>query len=68
VLVSTPLAPELMRRLLQGSIADALTQVGQLTMLRRMAGAPIRGENDSKADISGAYLRIAQPAPNVEFD
>src|SRR6266481_2111304 len=31
-------------RLFQGPIADALTHVGQLTMLRRIAGAPIKGE------------------------
>src|SRR5581483_1754625 len=35
-------APE---RLFQGAIADALTHVGQLAMLRRLCGAPIRGEN-----------------------
>ena len=29
-------------RLLQGPRADALTHVGQLAMLRRMAGAPLR--------------------------
>jgi hypothetical protein len=68
VLASTIIAPELMRRLFQGSIADSLTHVGQLTMLRRLAGAPIRGENYSKADISIAHMGIAQPAPNVEFD
>src|SRR5579884_3041739 len=33
------------QKLFQGPIADALTHVGQLAMLRRMAGAPIRGEN-----------------------
>ncbi|HEY4132568.1 MAG TPA: hypothetical protein VGM50_18290 [Gemmatimonadaceae bacterium] len=68
VLASTTLAPELMQRLFQGSIADSLTHVGQLTMLRRMSGAPIRGENYSKADISIAHLGIAQPAPKAEFD
>ena len=30
-------------RLFQGPIADALTHVGQLTMLRRLAGGPIKG-------------------------
>jgi hypothetical protein len=32
-------------RLLQGAVADALTHVGQLAMLRRLAGAPSHGEN-----------------------
>ncbi len=36
-------APE--ERLFQGPVADALTHVGQLAMLRRLAGCPTRGEN-----------------------
>lgn len=39
-------------RLFQGPIADALTHVGQIAMLRRMAGCPMRGENYFKADIT----------------
>ncbi len=38
-------------RLFQGPIADALTHVGQIAMLRRLAGAPVRGENYFKAEI-----------------
>ncbi|HKS21372.1 MAG TPA: hypothetical protein VJZ76_01135 [Thermoanaerobaculia bacterium] len=38
-------------RLFQGPIADALTHVGQLAMLRRMAGAPTLGENYFAAQI-----------------
>jgi hypothetical protein len=34
-----------MEKLFQGPIADALTHVGQLAMMRRMAGCPTRGEN-----------------------
>ena len=45
-----PLGPSA-EQLLQGPVADALTHIGQLTMLRRLAGAPIRGENYYKADI-----------------
>ena len=30
-------------RLFQGPVADALTHVGQIAMLRRLAGAPVRG-------------------------
>ncbi len=45
-------------RLFQGPIADALTHVGQIAMLRRMAGAPVRGENYFKAEIvAGAAYR-----------
>src|SRR5712692_10782668 len=42
--------------LFQGPIADALTDVGQLTMLRRIAGAPVRGENYSRAKIDAGHL------------
>lgn len=38
-------------RLLQGPVADALTHVGQLATLRRLAGAPIKSENYFKASI-----------------
>ena len=55
-------------RLFQGPIADALTHVGQLTMLRRLAGAPIKGENYAKATIIAGTLGAAQTAPRVEFD
>ena len=38
-------------RLFQGPVADALTHVGQIAMLRRLAGSPIKGENFFKAGI-----------------
>jgi len=37
--------------LLQGPLADVMTHVGQLAMLRRAAGSPITGEDFMKADI-----------------
>jgi hypothetical protein len=49
-----------LERLLQGPIADALTHVGQLAMLRRLAGAPIRGENYFKADIVPNRNRVSK--------
>jgi hypothetical protein len=55
-------------RLFQGAIADALTHVGQLTMLRRLAGAPIKGENYSRAKIEAGRLGADQSAPKREFD
>ena len=55
-------------RLFQGPIADALTHVGQLAMLRRMAGAPIRGENYFKADIETGRVGAEQKPPRLEFD
>jgi hypothetical protein len=55
-------------KLFQGPIADALTHVGQLAMLRRMAGSPIRGENYFKADIEIGRVGAEQTPPRVEFD
>src|SRR5262245_29192550 len=40
---SAPLQYEL-TRLFQGPVADALTHTGQLAMLRRLSGAPMKGE------------------------
>lgn len=58
-------APE---KLFQGAIADSLTHVGQLTMLRRMAGAPIRSENYSQAEIVAGRVTDEQTTPRREFD
>lgn len=55
-------------KLFQGPIADALTHVGQIAMLRRMAGAPMRGENYYKADIEAGRVGKAQAPSRVEFD
>jgi hypothetical protein len=55
-------------RIFQGPIADALTHVGQLTMLRRLAGWPVRGENYAKADIVTGRVGAEQAAPRVEFE
>ena len=54
-------------RLLQGPIADALSHAGQLAMLRRLAGAPIRGENYYVASIAVGQVDAAQPAPVKTF-
>src|SRR5262249_16662034 len=55
-------------RLFQGPIADALTHVGQLTMLRRIAGEPIKGENYSRAKIEAGRVGADQEQPKREFD
>jgi hypothetical protein len=54
-------------RLFQGPIADALTHTGQIAMLRRLAGCPMKGENYFKADIKTGAVGFEQPAPRVEF-
>jgi hypothetical protein len=56
------------KQLLQGPIADALTHVGQITMLRRMFGSPVRGENYLMADIVAGRVGPEQSAPRREFD
>ena len=58
-------APE---KLLQGPIADALTHVGQIAMLRRMAGAPVKGESYFAAEIVPGRVGREQTAPKREFD
>jgi hypothetical protein len=55
-------------RLFQGPIADALTHTGQLTMLRRLAGAPIKGENYAKATIAAGAIGLEQATPRIEFE
>ena len=55
-------------KLFQGPVADALTHVGQIALLRRMAGAPVRGENYFKADIAAGRVGPEQAAPRREFD
>jgi len=54
-------------RLLQGPVADALTHVGQLAMLRRLAGSPTPGENFYVADIAAGQVGADQPAPVKTF-
>lgn len=50
-------------RMLQGPFSDAMTHVGQLAMLRRMFGSPVRGENFVKAAINPKNLGPDQPDP-----
>jgi superfamily I DNA/RNA helicase len=54
--------------LFQGPFADALTHIGQIALLRRVAGVPIRGENYFRADIHAGSVGPAQSSPQVEFD
>jgi hypothetical protein len=55
-------------RIFQGPIADALTHVGQIAMLRRLAGEPIKGENYSRAKIEAGRVGADQKQPKREFD
>ncbi len=52
-------------RMLQGPLADAMTHVGQLAMLRRMAGSPTRPENFAESKVTIGDLAAptsAEPA------
>lgn len=55
-------------KLFQGPIADALTHVGQIAILRRMAGTPIRGENYFVADVTAGRVGPEQTPAKREFD
>ena len=55
-------------RMFQGPIADALTHVGQIAMLRRLAGDPMKGENYSRAKIEAGRVGAAQAKAVREFD
>jgi hypothetical protein len=55
------------QRLFQGPLADALTHVGQIAMLRRTTGAPVYGENYFVADIETGRLGPDQAPPRRPF-
>jgi hypothetical protein len=59
----TPLRGLTEEQLLQGQFSDAMTHVGQLAMLRRLHGEPIRSENFIHAAISPENLSSHQPDP-----
>ena len=54
--------------LFQGPVADALNHIGQIAMLRRLAGSPILGENYFKAEIAAGRVGLDQAAPRREFE
>jgi hypothetical protein len=54
-------------KLFQGPIADALTHTGQMALLRRVFGQPVRAENYFKADIAAGRVGREQSKPRVEF-
>jgi hypothetical protein len=56
-----------LEELFQGPVADALTHVGQLAMLRRLAGCPMKGENYARAHIVTGRVGLQQSTPVREF-
>ncbi|PYU85969.1 MAG: hypothetical protein DMG51_07300 [Acidobacteria bacterium] len=54
--------------LFQGPVADALNHIGQVAMLRRLAGSPILGESYFRADIAAGRVGLEQSVPRREFE
>jgi hypothetical protein len=54
-------------KMFQGPIADALTHIGQIAILRRIAGVPIKGENLVAAEITEGRVGEDQAPPRYEF-
>ena len=52
----------------QGPVADALTHVGQLTLMRGMAGSPVRPESYARANITTGRVGRDQDTSRTEFD
>jgi hypothetical protein len=56
-----------MEKLFQGPVADALAHVGQIAILRRMAGGPIKAENYHKAAVEVGRVGADQVPPKREW-
>ena len=56
-----------LEKLFQGPIADALSHVGQIAILRRLAGGPVKGENYYVAEIQAGRVGADQAKPKREF-
>jgi len=55
-------------RIFQGPIADALMHTGQISLMRRMAGSPVRGESYNRAQIKIGQTGLEQPAPDPRYE
>ena len=62
LLTRTPLGVTELQ-ILQGPLSDAMAHVGQLLMLRRLAGSPVPSENFIYADIRAGVVGPDQPDP-----
>jgi hypothetical protein len=67
-LVDTSADPAAEEAIFQGPVADALTHVGQLALLRGIAGVPVQPESYARALIRVGVVGLSQPAERVEFD
>ena len=67
-LESSSLADDWIEKLIQGPMADALTHVGQLSLLRGIAGSPVRPESYARAEIVVGRVGREQAPARKEFD
>jgi hypothetical protein len=68
VLLQQEIPADAAEKLIQGPLADALTHVGQLALLRGLFGAPIRPESYARATIVAGRVGLDQPPAGREFD
>ncbi len=54
-------------KVFQGPVADALTHVGQIGILRRLARGPVKGESYYEAEIETGRVSADQTKPKREF-
>jgi len=57
-----------LEKLMQGPILDAFTHTGQIALMRRLAGSPVKGENYFKANIIAGRVGPEQSSERFEFD
>ena len=62
------LPQDVLHKLIQGPLADALTHVGQLALLRGISGAAVRPESYVRAEIVRGRVGLTQAEPVREFD
>ena len=67
-IAASPPSPNAVKKLIQGPLADALTHVGQLAMLRGIAGAPVRPESYARAEVVAGRVGPEQAPAVREFD
>lgn len=64
----TDLQKAVFQKWLQGPLSDVMTHIGQIAMLRRLAGFPVEGESFRAADIQTGRVGPDQPNPRKIFN
>jgi hypothetical protein len=66
-LASSEVVQAPLEQLFQGPIADAFTHIGQIAILRRLAGDSVKAENFYKAEVAIGRVGADQAKPKQEF-